>query len=67
MIFAPSDAENEKLQKWLEEMHSKFGEKYYGAIGGAITYSFTPTGLGVVFTAKHVDGGEIDLTEYGDW
>lgn len=44
-----------------------FGKAYYGAIGGAITYSFTPTGLGVVIKIQHgVTDEELDLTDH-DW
>jgi hypothetical protein len=44
------------------------GIAYYGAIGGEITYSFTPTALGVVVKIKHaVTGNELDLTDYDSW
>ncbi len=41
---------------------------YYGAIGGVLTYKFTPTGLGTKIVVEH--GGtnkEIDLSEYSAW
>lgn len=45
----------------------RFGNAYYGAIGGAVTYSFTPTGLGTVVKVAHSETGEeLDLTDY-DW
>lgn len=40
---------------------------YYGAIGGALTYSFTPTTLGVVIKVKCACGKEIDVTDYEGW
>ena len=41
---------------------------YYGATGGAFTYSFTPTSLGTVMKVKHgLTNNEIDLTEYSEW
>lgn len=40
---------------------------YYGAIGGALTYSFTPTGLGVCVVVKHSSGETLDLTDYENW
>lgn len=44
---------------------------YMGAIGGGLTYTFSPTGLGMVFKVSHmdVDGKEqtLDLTEYDMW
>ena len=37
-----------------------------GAIGGGVTYTFTPTSLGVVF--KVIYGSfELDLTKYDEW
>ena len=39
---------------------------YYGAIGGALTYRFTPTSIGVVVKVVHaITKNELDLTE--DW
>jgi len=40
---------------------------YYGAIGGSMTWSFTPTGIGVVVRVKHASGAELDLSDYGEW
>ena len=41
---------------------------YYGAIGGAYTYSFSPTSLGCVVKVRNsVTGDEIDLTDYSAW
>lgn len=38
-----------------------------GAIGGALTYSFTPTNLGMIIKIKCSCGEEIDVTEYEHW
>ncbi len=44
------------------------GRPYYGAIGGALTYSFTPTSLGIVVKVKHgFTDAEIDLSDYDLW
>jgi hypothetical protein len=43
---------------------------YLGAIGGAITYSFTPTSLGTVIKVTWDDGvinETLDLTNYDYW
>lgn len=44
---------------------------YLGAIGGALTYEFTPTGLGVVtrvtFCKSMPAEATIDLTDYDEW
>ncbi len=40
-------------------------EPYYGAIGGGLTYMFTPTGLGTIKTVVEAHTGEkLDLTDY---
>lgn len=38
-----------------------------GAIGGGLTYSFTPTGLGVIIKVKCACGEEADVTDYDSW
>ena len=44
------------------------GVPYGGAIGGALTYEFTPTGLGVVTKVRFSGYDEVlDLTEYDSW
>lgn len=41
---------------------------YYGAIGGHLTYCFTPTSIGMIVLIKHEGTqSEIDLTEYEAW
>jgi len=44
------------------------GHPYYGATGGVLTYSFTPTSLGVIAKVCHGwTEAEIDLTDYESW
>lgn len=46
------------------------GFPYEGAIGGGISYKFTPTSLGVIFEAEYSFGGKtftLNLTRYEDW
>lgn len=38
-----------------------------GAIGGATTYCFSPTSLGVVVVLKCHCGKQIDVSDYEDW
>lgn len=44
---------------------------YLGAVGGALTYSFTPTGLGIVIEATYCKGtgdeATLNLTDYDTW
>ena len=44
------------------------GYPYSGAIGGSLTYSFTPTSLGVSVTVTDAHTKQsIDLSDYEDW
>lgn len=46
------------------------GYPYEGAIGGGITYEFTPTSIGVVERVKYSTHNEefsLDLTDYKSW
>jgi hypothetical protein len=38
-----------------------------GAIGGRLTYCFTPTNLGTIIKIKCACGEELDLTNYESW
>lgn len=38
-----------------------------GAIGGRLTFTFTPTGLGEIVKVKCACGEELDLTDYEGW
>lgn len=41
---------------------------YFGAIGGALTYCFTPTSLGVCVVVKHAGtNAEINVTDFDSW
>jgi hypothetical protein len=42
------------------------GYPYEGAIGGGLTYSFTPTSIGDICIVSYA-GNEIDITEYDNW
>lgn len=49
-------------------MLHKEGEPYYGAIGGSLTYSFTPTSVGEVCKVTHgFTKAVLDLSDYGSW
>ena len=67
MIFKLSIDDINELKNWLED--HKEACHVYGktAIGGALTYSFTPTGLGTVTTIKCACGEKLDLSNVEDW
>lgn len=63
-MFSLNENQRLKLKEWINSKKSK----YVGAIGGRITYSFTPTTLGtVVKVYDELTKDEIDLTEYEKW
>ena len=57
-----------ELEEWNKE-HNKICPFYKntGAIGGRLTYCFTPTSLGVIVEVKCACGKKIGITEYEDW
>lgn len=73
--FTISPGERKQIAEWLAE-HNKTC-KYHddgtqasnpcGAIGGRLTYSFTPTGLGLITEVACACGDKIDVTEFEDW
>jgi hypothetical protein len=41
------------------------GIAYYGAVGGELTYMFTPNSIGEVVVVKYsVTGAELDISDY---
>ena len=61
--FTLSANQYKKYDEWRKEK----SEVYVGAIGGAYSFCFTPTGLGDMVVVKCADGTELDLTEYEYW
>lgn len=64
MKFELTKEQEKKLDEWKNSLPEILD---FATIGGAYTYQFTPTGLGVGLTVKREDGHEIDLTEYEKW
>lgn len=66
--FGLNNEEDKMLFEWLYKHDETCPLKHnQGAIGGRLTYCFTPTGLGDVIKVKCSCGEEIDLTIYEDW
>jgi len=56
-----------KFKKW-DKKHEKCAKEDTTAIGGRLTYRFTPTGLGDILVVKcNQCGEELDLTESDKW
>jgi len=68
IMFSLDPKELEKRKEW-EENHNLTCPytSYSGAIGGRLTFSFTPTSLGVIAKIKCACGEETDLTDYDLW
>lgn len=64
MIFEISKEDEIKILDWMSKLKPM---ENVGAIGGAFTYSFTPTGLGIVTTIERADGEKLDFTDYDLW
>lgn len=66
MNFEVSDEDSRKIAEFISTVECKKGHPSHGAIGGATTYSFTPTSLGIVFQVTHL-GETLDLSDYKSW
>lgn len=68
MKFELSSEQVAAASKWWKD--HPCSKKYAGASGGALIYTFCPTGLGVVQKAVcgfPNCGEELDLTKYEEW
>lgn len=63
MKFELTESQVAEVTAWMAERKIP----YVGAIGGEVTFTFTPTSLGVVAKVRHISGAELDLSEYGLW
>jgi len=61
IFYYITDNQRIKINDFLKDR-----KDYEGAIGGAVTYSFTPTNLGTVVKVTYKDT-TIDITEYEHW
>lgn len=75
--FTVTDEQEKKIAEWEKSLAPQICRiqglsleegPYYGAIGGGLTYLFTPTGIGLALTVKEtITGEEINVTNYEDW
>lgn len=80
--FSLNKAEQGAINAWYESLKPEImqlqkgspgtslagGEPYYGAVGGGLTYSFIPTGLGVVITVKEsTTEKELNVSDALEW
>ena len=65
MNFKLTKEQEAKFETWHKEKGDMIDK--VGAAGGAYTFCFTHTGLGIIETVKCVDGTELDLTDWDNW
>jgi hypothetical protein len=72
-MFKLTEEQNKRISEWMDahdaEKHIPVGGtfRYSGAIGGAYTWQFTPTSLGIVQKVKCSCGDHIDVSDYDSW
>ena len=67
LTFEITEKQHKKYQKWRRDKVKKDGELYVGAVGGAYTFCFTPTGIGEIVEVTASDGDKLDLTDFDTW
>lgn len=67
MEFCLTEEEENKYRSWLKEHNKICPIKYSGAIGGKISFLFTPTSLGVITQVICSCREKINLTDYEGW
>lgn len=66
VTFEMSDEEVRRFEDW-DAKHKCNLKKYSGAIGGRLTFSFTPTSLGTLCCVECGCGEHIDVTDVSEW
>lgn len=66
MNFELTDKQVKKIEKWKKKL-PEIPNDACGAIGGAYTYSFTPTGLGNIEIITRFDGHKLNVTDFDNW
>lgn len=70
MMFKFDNDEAFKMQVWLTEHNEKCKlreGKNTGAIGGRISYTFTPTSLGIIKKVSCACGESICVNDFENW
>jgi len=76
-MFDINEKEKACLDIWLNDHHKECAfspereservSPKLGAIGGGLTYCFSPNGLGRTLVVRCACGGEIDVTDALEW
>ena len=60
------ETQTKMLNEWNEKHFCEFKD-YSSAIGGRLTYCYTPTSLGMIIVIRCECGDKIDVTNYENW
>jgi len=63
--FETTPEQDETVRAWTKDHGCNLNG--VGAIGGGLSYEFTPASIGVVTLVKCACGNELDLTNYDSW
>lgn len=67
MNFKLNEVEQKAYEEFISQ-HKGCASKFYSAIGGKISITFTPTGLGDIIVVKcNKCGKEKDITDTSNW
>jgi TnpA family transposase len=66
-MFSLSEDQNKQASEWLTAHRKECRIKYGGAIGGTITWEFTPTSIGLIVVIVCACGAKCDISNYDDW
>ena len=72
-VYGFHKEQRDAIDRWVREhdaaRHLPPGRtfRFAGAIGGAYTYEFTPTTIGVVTTVRCSCGDSLDVSDYDQW
>lgn len=82
ITFELTEEQTARFVAWREQIDNEVAAKqvaegsdlalpglpYYGTCGGAYTFSFTNTGIGLVIKVRNgLNGQELDLSDYETW
>ena len=62
-LFLLTETQWNLVWDWISSQRRVHPSKT-GAIGGDVSFCFTPTSLGMVIQVKHVGGGTLDISDY---
>ncbi len=66
MKFELDEEQVRKFKEW-DKKHREKCDSDAGAIGGRLSFVFTPTGMGPLIHVECLCGEEINLTDSEDW